>query len=572
VAFSGDATIAKNLIARNTGVSFSTDSATTVKIGGDVELDTGSVTTGGNVVNPVQVGGSVSVDDSSVFGGNWSVGGNVTNAGKLNPGNSIGKIAVAGDLGLASTSEYDVQVNLAGQSDLVTVGGTATLAGAVSISPIDDYLIDHQYTILSAAGGFGGTTFDASKVVLENSQYLFIVPRLTYDANDVYLTIARNGKAFASIAQTANQDATANALDTLSSNNAAFAAVAKSTSAADAVNAFDQLSGESYASTKTALIQDSHYIRDAADERVRSSFSTAAAPSMPATTVDTNGKPVAASPNSSGVAVWTRGFGAWGHTDGEGGTSKLNDSTGGVLVGADSLIVNNWRVGGLFGYSHSNFDVDGRGSSAQSDNYHFGLYGGTQLGSVGIRIGAAYTTSSIDAGRSVNFANYADQTNSRYDVGTGQVFGEVGYQMNVGRVTVEPYANFAYVNLHSDAFQETGGDAALSSDGDTMNTAFSTLGLRGSADFGIGATDFTVRGSAGWQHAFGRVAPTTTVALSGSQSFSVSGVPLSRDVAVVDAGLNAAVGKNTSLGVAYLGQIGDGMQDHSFTANFNYKF
>lgn len=41
-------------------------------------------------------------------------------------------------------------------------------------------------------------------------------------------------------------------------------------------------------------------------------------------------------------------------------------------------------------------------------------------------------------------------------------FPEPGYPLNAGRVVVlEPFANIAYVNLHTDGFNESGGAAAL---------------------------------------------------------------------------------------------------------------
>jgi fibronectin-binding autotransporter adhesin len=275
---------------------------------------------------------------------------------------------------------------------------------------------------------------------------------------------------------------------------------------------------------------------------------------------------------SDRVAVWTKGFGAWGHTSGSGGSASLSDSTGGAFVGADGLVGDRWRVGGLFGYSHSNFDVDSRSSTAGSDNYHVGLYGGTQFGNLGVRLGAAYSWQNIDSARSIAFANFSDHTSASYDAGTAQAFGELGYRIELGRAALEPFANLAYVSLHTGAFDEAGGDAALQSEGDTVNTAFSTLGVHASSDFAIGSTLLTARGTLGWQHAFGVHTPTASVALAGGQAFDVAGVPIARDAALVGVGVNAAVTAKLSLGVSYSGKLAGGADDHSFIANLNYRF
>ncbi|MFC0809812.1 MULTISPECIES: autotransporter domain-containing protein [Sinorhizobium] len=50
---------------------------------------------------------------------------------------------------------------------------------------------------------------------------------------------------------------------------------------------------------------------------------------------------------------------------------------GGLLIGTDGML-GDWRIRLLAGYSHSGFKANGRNSSASSDNYHLGHYGGSQ--------------------------------------------------------------------------------------------------------------------------------------------------------------------------------------------------
>ncbi|WP_375143306.1 autotransporter domain-containing protein [Pelagibacterium sp. H642] len=39
-----------------------------------------------------------------------------------------------------------------------------------------------------------------------------------------------------------------------------------------------------------------------------------------------------------GPVFWTQGFGSWSLTDGDGNAAGIDRSTGGLLVGADSLL------------------------------------------------------------------------------------------------------------------------------------------------------------------------------------------------------------------------------------------
>ena len=79
-------------------------------------------------------------------------------------------------------------------------------------------------------------------------------------------------------------------------------------------------------------------------------------------------------------------------------------------------------------------------------------------------------------------------------------------------------------------------------------------------------------GSSDWRHAFGDVTPVTNLAFAGSDSFTITGVPIARDAALFEAGLDVALTANASLGVAYQGQFASGSQQNGFDANLTVKF
>lgn len=214
-----------------------------------------------------------------------------------------------------------------------------------------------------------------------------------------------------------------------------------------------------------------------------------------------------------------------------------------------------------------------RHSSGSSDNYHVGLYGGTQWGDLALRTGAAYTWHDISTSRSVVFAGFGDSLKGDYNAGTAQFFGELGYRLHGGNVAFEPFANLAHVRLHTDGFAERGGASALTSQGDTSNATFTTLGLRASTSFAMAGINVTAKGMVAWRHAFGDVTPLSTMQFAGAaNAFSVGGVPIARDAAVIEAGLDVALTSTATLGVSYGGQFGSGATDQTFRANFSAKF
>ena len=81
-----------------------------------------------------------------------------------------------------------------------------------------------------------------------------------------------------------------------------------------------------------------------------------------------------------------------------------------------------------------------------------------------------------------------------------------------------------------------------------------------------------MRGALGWRHAFGDITPAISQAFVSSDAFTVTGVPIAEDAAVLEAGLDVLLGASTTLGVAYTGQFGDGVTQNGFNATLKVSF
>ncbi|KAA0969053.1 autotransporter domain-containing protein [Aureimonas fodinaquatilis] len=557
--FQGPVAIEGDLAGNGTSFIFSPEGGS---ITGNVGLSQGSRTTGGSIETPITVGGNFSVDETSVMGGNWAITGDLANAGTLTPGNSIGRVSVGGNLSLAPASVYEVDVDAAGNADRVDVAGTANLAGSVTVTPLGGFVLNQPYTILTA-GTLGGSTFDSVSMA---DDYAFIAPTLSYVDASVLLTIARNTVSYASLATTANQTSVANALETLPLSSELGSVIAYSTAPA-ARGAFDQLSGEVHSSLKTGLSEESGHVRDIAMDRIRAAFdSTSAAGS-------TSGPWEGGQPaNSPEPAAWARVYGSWGHTSGNGNAGRLDRDTGGFIAGVDGFVQDTVHLGMLAGYSRSSFDVESRASSADIDTYHLGIYAGTQVHGFGLRGGLAYSWHDIETSRSVAFPGFVDALSGDYNAGTAQVFAELGYAIDMPGARIEPFAGIAYVNVDVDGFTETGGAAALSTASSNFETVYTTLGIRGETEFALNEVALRATGMVGWRHAFNDTVPASTFLFDSGSPFETAGVPIARNAAVLEVGLETDLTPDASLGISYNGQFGDGAQEHGARATFAYRF
>lgn len=533
---------------------------------------TGATTVyGGTLSVDGKLGGTLDVRLDGRLQGVGTIG-NTVISGTIAPGNSIGTTNIAGNITFNAGSTYEVEVDASGQSDKIVASGQATInGGSVRVlAGMANYAPATTYTILTANGGRTGAFTEGV-----TSNLAFLDPSLSYDANNVYLTMTRNLVGFQNVGLTPNQVATGGGVESLGFGNPLYNAVLN-LSVAQARSAFDQLSGEIHASARTALIEDSRFIRNAVNDRIRSAFDAVGA-AMGGVVTYVDGKPVAVAAATDRLAVWGQGFGSWGHTDGDGNAARLNRSTGGFFIGADAPVFDTWfdawRLGAVAGYSRNTFNVKDRQSSGTSDNYHLGLYGGTRWGDLAFRTGAATTWHDVSTSRSVIFPGFGNSVKGDYNAATAQIFGELAYGGVAGRARFEPFANLAYVNLHTNAFTEWGSAAALASSSANTDATFTTLGLRASTTFRLNGAVLTAKGMAGWRHAFDDVAPPSTTRFAGGgDAFSIGGVPFARNTAVVEAGLDYVIMPNATLGVIYGGQFGSGMSDQSVKADFNVRF
>ncbi|ORJ51179.1 autotransporter outer membrane beta-barrel domain-containing protein [Kluyvera intermedia] len=580
---------------------------------------------GSDVSNGLGYSSAASIKAGGTLGGNGTLGQTeILSGGHISPGDGdIGTLTLKRYLNFIGESFYDVDISGDGRSDLLNVEGKTTISNQATVQvtaldPQTSYQTGQVYRIINSAGGIDGQFASAI------SKSAFLDVALNYSANAVDLSIAQKESGenpgnpggenpgnpggenpgnpggenpgnpggenpgnpgsenpgnpgtgnpgtgtpgiFQTVALTSNQWNTAGALSTLTQSGPSLALYNSllMLSAPEAREAFNQLSGEAYPSVQSTLIASSSQVFNVLNQRMAGSFDNDTLPIPPLAMSFAQPAPV------QNNGVWGQTFGSWVRTDGDSNTGKLDGNTAGFLLGADRKLDNhNVRVGGFFGYSRGNYDVDSRRSSMDIDNYHLGLYAAARQDAFSLRGSLGYTWHKIDAERKVDFSGYSDRLSANYDANSLLAFTEAGYRFGQPEQNIEPFVNLSYVRLNTDDFKENGGAAALSVRNDTADTFFSTLGARGVAEL---PKNVSLYGSLGWQHAYGDKKASSRMAFAGSDGFTSEGTPVDEDMLVGDVGVSFTLPHSATLNVGYKGQIGSDTRVNALNANLRWSF
>lgn len=543
-----------------TGGMAKAGAGTLTMTGQNTYLGATDITGGKLVVNgSIVTSALLTVGKDATLGGSGSVG--KTNMyGRIAPGNSVGTLTVAGDYTQLPGSVFEVELGPDASTDKLVVKGKADIQGGmIEVRGLRASHLGRQFSFMEA-GSWGAQSFDNT-----NIDWAFVDLDAAFIGNSVSLSVQRNATSFASVAQTRNQRAVAQAVESQGISGAAFNDIVALQDGASAPPLFDMLSGEIYASTQSALFDTSGVLRQTALARTRQAMQA------PEGNVGQPSGPTVRSVPGGAHAVWGQALGSWGQLGATGDTEKLDRSLGGLMFGGDTALGQHSRAGVAAGFTGSTFNGAGDGR-VQADGYHLMAYAGSQQGRWSLRGGLTQSWYDIDTRRSLGYADWGTASSSAHAQST-QLFAEAGYGMDAGKVKLEPYAGVAQVWLRQRGFAESGSPVGLQADSTRNAVTFSTLGVRSglTLDQGkYGSLQATV--GLGWRHAFGDVQASRSLRFATGDSYSVAGAPLAKNAMVAELGIDWATSASSRISVSYTGQIAGRTQDHGVQARASWAF
>ena len=534
---------------------------------GATAINAGTLSVNGSIANS-----AVSVNNGGTLGGSGTVGSTTIAAGGvLAPGNSIGTLTVNGNVTFAAGSIYRVEVDPAGNSDRINATGTAAInGGTVDVQAgAGTYTASTRYTILNAAGGrtgnFAGVT----------SNLAFLTPTLGYDANNVFLTLARNQTPFASVAITPNQIAASTALQ--NAGNAGDMGTVQtaltSLSAVQARAAYDATSGAGIAELRRAAAGFAANFSNQLQARVgavqnrgtgtlttsfgerplllaaNDSLSDLMAPVSDAPSQKfslAGGAPALPAASDAGRGLWVRGFGGHGKTDGDGNAAASRLRSSGLSIGFDAEIRDGLRLGAAVTAGTSRLSTDNN-ESGKTRGTAVAVYGGYATGAWNFSGSAGMSWGKNHMDRGIAFGTLNRTAGGDFDSDTLSAYGEATYSLAMDGWVLQPLAGLSLSRNRADGFTETGAGALnLQVASQTTHSSKSILGARAFFDTGRIRLEPRVV----WAHEFGDLNTPMTAQFQGAATaspFQISGAALKRDTLILGLGASGSIGKGVDL-------------------------
>jgi subtilase-type serine protease len=488
--------------------------------------------------------------------------GNTLLAGVLSPGNSVGTLTVQGNLTLQDGSTYLYEIDANQNGDLVVVTGTTTIAdGAIfELSAEDGVYLDQLYPMIQS-GTLNGTFETIS------TNYTFIdldfIASTTAAGSELGMVVERNTAPMSSFAQTNNQRAVANAIDSQSGLAEPYNDVILNDNPNLLPGWYQDWSGEIYSANQAALLYNSRLVAQVVNWRLQDSWlgdSVARLQQVGQTNADTT--------------VWAQAYGNWDKFSADENAQKATANSGGFVLGVDHQVSPSLRLGG--GFSASVTDTKVAASSAGTSGYHLLAYGTYDTSYFRLNGGLVQSWYTANVNRTLPLDDQGNASGTVASRST-QLFADLSTPITLHKrediqTTLWPFGQVSQTWLNTSNFGETGAEAALSGQATNASVGFGTLGARLAHQWQSQETTWQASFSAGWQRAWGDLSPTTTLAFATGPDFTVTAAPIAKDAAVIELGIGASLGPSSRFNLVYSATIANQSNSQMLQAQLQWWF
>jgi outer membrane autotransporter protein len=500
---------------------------------GTTTINSGTLHVDGSIITPVTL-------NDGVFGGTnttlltsgVSNSGDLTiNGGMVSPGgdNLYGSLNVGNNLLFTGGGMFDAEVDSVGNTDSISVGGTATLTGTLDIqAAVGNFLVGEVITVIDATGGVNGAFTTEILPLHPNGGPLFEVQ---YNANSVDLVVlqdlvfdtASTGQTISSGNPQAVVDYLLAQLPVDPTSDLGFVIESLGLVPNDEINkALNFMHPGSFGLFEFMNLTTNAQIMEVFSGHF---FGGSASPAEtisqlePTLTAAAGERPFYSNtPVRRGCGrdetkhhnLWLQPFGTWNTQSQKGELRGANYESAGIMAGYDYLF-ENFYVGAGLGYAYTNFRWQGTAGKGHINQVYGGL-----TGSYFIKYFSA-TLSTMLGGNYYNTDRYIrynapnhptarlNRTAHSHNAGI-QWTNHLGLVCQVGTLglnsisaPLQIFGNLDHFYLHNGSFNESGANSInLRVNSKTSNALRSELGLSSSYTFQVSGGCWTPYARISW--------------------------------------------------------------------------
>ena len=274
-------------------------------------------------------------------------------------------------------------------------------------------------------------------------------------------------------------------------------------------------------------------------------------------------------------SMWLKAFGATAHQSGSDGYAGFGSDIHGLAAGTDTLLDNDWVVGGAFTYASTDVDMgdyrDGDGSDI--DTWQLTAYASRDFGKWYLESMFAYAYQDYETSRDTGVSGIAkgDFSGDMYAL---RVIAGMPLHKESG-LTITPYAGLEYSYMTLDGYTETGaGVMSLDVADQDLDRGWVLLGAKISKDLTTkSGIDMTPSIQFGLRHSLNNEGiDTVTSFVGGGGNFVSEGQDIHRNVYSIGLGLAVKQSDNFTLSVLLDSELAEDYESYQGQVIGNWAF
>jgi outer membrane autotransporter protein len=273
------------------------------------------------------------------------------------------------------------------------------------------------------------------------------------------------------------------------------------------------------------------------------------------------------------LAVWGRGIGAWGESDGWAGSKGSKFDLAGAIVGVDYVFDRDLMAGVAAQWTTTNVDFKGRPDNADVNNFEFGAYASLGDARLYLNANASAIWHNVRVHR---FTNGGGQALGDYAGTTLSVFAEAGkiFETDEG-LRIGPFMALSLTHLETDPYREKGTGPLLFVRGAELDSLKSAIGARFGYPIELESGRKVVPElRLAWGHEFMDNQASFNASVIGQNGAPsiILGEKFARDTLQVGTGVTVPVSDSTNIYVDYDAGLNPDITTHTVSLGFRTRW